>query len=204
MERLRKQIEFILEADRVKQIIRRSRITDGSRYENDGEHMWHVALAAMVLAEHAEEEIDTARVIRMLLVHDLVEIDAGDAFPYDTGGSAAKEVAERAAADRIFALLPDDQRDEVRELWEEYESKATSEARFAGAVDRLLPVLLNHATQGSTWKEYEITEDQVLALNSSIGAGSDALWSFVRELVAECVRAGYLEPTSDRFRGAAR
>src|SRR5581483_10982060 len=123
VDRLRRQIDFILEVDRAKQILRRSRVTAGDRYENDGEHMWHVALAAIVLGEHADDSVDVGRVVRMLLVHDLVEIDAGDAFLYDIDGRAAKEDAERAAADRIFAILPDDQRDEVRALWEEFEAK---------------------------------------------------------------------------------
>jgi putative hydrolase of HD superfamily len=201
MDRLREQIEFLLEADRVKQVIRRSRITGGTRYENDGEHMWHVALAALVLAEHSDDQIDVGHVIRMLLVHDLVEIDAGDAFPYDRDGAAAKEAAERTAADRIFALLPSDQGGAIRALWEEYESRTTPEARFAAAVDRLLPVLLNSATEGSTWKEYGITAEQVLWLNSSIGSGSLTLWEFVQRLVDDCVRDGYLDQAGGSFEG---
>lgn len=194
MSRLRQQIDFIVEIDRAKHVLRRSRITGGERYENDGEHMWHVALAAMVLAEHADAEVDVGRVVRMLLVHDIVEIDAGDAFLYDLDGRAAKAHAERAAADRIFAILPDDQRDEVRELWEEFEAEATPEARFATAVDRLLPVLLNHATQGSTWQEHGITEHQVRSLNgAAIAAGSPVLWEFARAVIDESAEMGYLD-----------
>jgi putative hydrolase of HD superfamily len=192
-ERLRRQIEFILEVDRAKQVLRRSRIVGRSRYENDAEHMWHVALAAMVLAEHVNEDVDLNKVITMLLVHDIVEIDAGDAFLYDVDGRAAKEDAERAAAERIFGLLPDDQGDDFRTLWEEYEAQATIEARFASAVDRLLPLLLNFATEGSTWKEHSITAEQVLELNVAwIGHGSAALSTYAKTLVEESVALGYL------------
>ena len=194
MDRLRRQIDFILEIDRAKHVLRRSRVTGGERYENDGEHMWHVALAAMLLAEHADAQLDVGRVVRMLLVHDIVEIDAGDAFLYDLEGRAAKQSAEAAAADRIFAILPDDQRDEVRALWDEFEAKVTREARFATAVDRLLPMLLNHATQGSTWREFGITQEQVRSLNgAAISAGSPALWEFARAVIDESVEMGYLD-----------
>ena len=193
MDRLVRQIEFILEADRAKHVLRRSRITGGERYENDGEHMWHVALAAMVLSEHADDSVDAGRVIRMLLVHDLVEIDAGDAFLYDTEAHAAKATAEQAAADRIFAILPDDQRDEFRALWEEFEAKETPEARFATAVDRILPMLLNHATSGSTWQEFAITSDRVSEVNlTAIGLSSEALTQFARELIEDAVAKGFL------------
>jgi len=196
VDRLRRQIDFIVEVDRAKQILRRSRITGGSRYENDGEHMWHVALAAMVLSEHADTSLDVGRAVRMLLVHDLVEIDAGDAFLYDKDARAAKDQAERAAADRIFAILPDDQRDDFRALWEEFESKETPEALFATAVDRLLPMLLNHATSGSTWQEYAITSDMVVDVNCPpIGASSAVLLQFARQLIDESVAKGFLTPS---------
>jgi putative hydrolase of HD superfamily len=193
VDRLRRQFDFILEVDRAKQILRRSRITGGDRFENDGEHMWHVALAAMVLGEHADDSVDVGRVVRMLLVHDIVEIDAGDAFLYDVEGRAAKEEAETAAADRIFAILPDDQRDEFRALWEEFEAKATPEARFATAVDRILPMLLNHATSGSTWQEFAITSDRVIDVNlGAIGLSSAVLTEFARELIEDSVAKGFL------------
>jgi putative hydrolase of HD superfamily len=192
MDRLRQQIAFILEVDRVKQIVRRSLLADGSRNETDGEHMWHVALAAMVLAEHVDGSVDVARVVRMLLVHDLVEIDAGDFYVFDASLREAKEEAETACADRIFALLPDDQRDEFRGLWEEFEARETPEAQFASVMDRLLPLLLNHATEGATWKQYEISVAQVLELNSRMSKSSGVLWVFAQELIDECVAKGFL------------
>src|SRR6516165_4030198 len=163
-ESLERRIEFLLEADRLKTVARQSRITDGSRHENSAEHSWHLALMALVLAGHAPPGTDLARVLAMLLVHDLVEIDAGDLFVYADGAALARqEVAERAAADRIFALLPDPQAAEIRGLWDEFEERRTREARFARALDRLQPMLLNMRTGGGTWVAHGVTLDRVLA-----------------------------------------
>jgi putative hydrolase of HD superfamily len=193
-DRLAQQLHFILEVDKLKNIVRRSLVTSGERLENDAEHSWHLALMAAVLAEHANDDIDVNRVIRMLLVHDIVEIDAGDAFIYDTGAQSAKEQLEREAADRIFALLPSDQAQEFRALWDEFEERETSEARYAAAIDRLQPLLLNHATGGATWSKYSITSDSVLGMNEKIDRGSSALWAHAQQVINDDVEKGYLEP----------
>jgi len=188
-ESLERRIEFLLEADRLKTVARQSRITDGSRHENSAEHSWHLALMALVLAGHAPPGTDLARVLAMLLVHDLVEIDAGDLFVYADGAALARqEVAERAAADRIFALLPDPQAAEIRGLWDEFE------ARFARALDRLQPMLLNMRTGGGTWVAHSVTLDRVLAKVELIEDGSPSLGSYARAMIAAAVELGFLKP----------
>lgn len=192
-ERLAGQLAFVLEVDAAKRVLRRNPIADGSRRENDAEHSWHLALMAMVLAEHTSPGIDLHRVIRMLLIHDVVEIDAGDTFVYDEAAHHGKIDRERAAADRIFGLLPDDQRADMCSLWEEFEAGETREARFANAIDRLHPLLLNYATEGGAWREHGITADRVLARNAHIGHASPALWEHAQRLIAEAIENGYLE-----------
>jgi len=174
--RLSRQLAFCLEADKVKQVFRQNPVTDGSRKENDAEHMWHLALMAVVLSEYSVEPVDLSRVIAMVVVHDLVEIDAGDAFVYDRKAREAAAVLELAAAERIFSILPPDQATWVRDLWDDFEAKATPEARFAGALDRLQPMLMNASADGGGWVEHGIGADRVLATNSVIGHGSPALW----------------------------
>jgi len=194
-ESLERRIEFLLEADRLKTVARQSRITDGSRHENSAEHSWHLALMALVLAGHAPPGTDLARVLAMLLVHDLVEIDAGDLFIYADGAALARqEVAERAAADRIFALLPDPQAAEIRGLWDEFEERRTREARFARALDRLQPMLLNMRTGGGTWVAHGVTLDRVLAKVELIEDGSPSLGSYARAMIAAAVELGFLKP----------
>jgi len=194
-ESLERRIEFLLEADRLKTVARQSRITDGSRHENSAEHSWHLALMALVLAGHAPPGTDLARVLAMLLVHDLVEIDAGDLFVYaDSAALARQEVAERAAADRIFALLPDPQAAEIRGLWDEFEERRTREARFARALDRLQPMLLNMRTGGGTWVAHSVTLDRVLAKVELIEDGSPSLGSYARAMIAAAVELGFLKP----------
>jgi len=194
-ESLERRIEFLLEADRLKTVARQSRITDGSRHENSAEHSWHLALMALVLAGHAPPGTDLARVLAMLLVHDLVEIDAGDLFVYADGAALARqEVAERAAADRIFALLPDPQAAEIRGLWDEFEERRTREARFARALDRLQPMLLNMRTGGGTWVAHGVTLDRVLAKVELIEDGSPSLGSYARAMIAAAVELGFLKP----------
>jgi putative hydrolases of HD superfamily len=192
--RLAAQLEFLLEVDALKRVERRTRITGGSRQENTAEHSWHLALFALVLAEHADEPVDLARVLAMAVVHDLVEVDAGDTFAYDVAGEAAKAERERAAADRLFGLLPPEQGRRLRDLWEEYERGDTADARFAMAVDRLQPILLNHADGGRTWREHGITADRVLARNAAIARSSAPLWEVARQRVADAVSRGLLEP----------
>jgi putative hydrolases of HD superfamily len=191
-DRLTAQLRFVLEADRLKHVERRSFLADGSRRENSAEHSWHLALMALALAEHADEPVDRLRVLTMLVLHDLVEIDAGDAFVYDLEARAAKHEAEQRAAQRLFGILPEDQARELRALWTEYEDGATADARFARSLDRLQPLVLNHASGGATWREHDITAEQVLGVNESIASGSAALWSRAQDLIADSVARGYL------------
>jgi putative hydrolase of HD superfamily len=192
LSRLEQQLGFLLELDKAKTIGRQSYLTDGSRKENDAEHMWHLAMLVLVLAEHAGEPIDAVRVLKMVLLHDVVEIDAGDTYVYDEVARATKEAREVEAADRIYGLLPPDQERELRDLWDEFEARVTPESRFAAAVDRLQPLLLNLATEGRAWKEHGITADRVFALNAKIAAGSPALWDYVEGLLKDAVARGYL------------
>ena len=191
-ERLEKQIAFILEIDRLKQVLRQSYITGGSRRENSAEHSWHLALMALVLAEYAHASVDMTRVLKMLLVHDLVEIDAGDTFCYDDKAAADKPEREARAAERIFGLLPADQQKELRGLWDEFEARTTREAQFAGALDRLMPLMHNYTSQGRTWQEHGVQSEKVMERNRHIKDGSDTLWSFARKLIEDAVAKGYL------------
>jgi putative hydrolase of HD superfamily len=186
MERLHRQIEFILEIDRLKTVLRRTVLTDSSRQENSAEHSWHLAVMAMLLAEHADRGIDVGRVIRMVLVHDIVEIDAGDTFCYDTAANEGKLEREQRAAQRLFQLLPPDQAAEMQALWEEFEARESADARFANAMDRMQPILQNLATDGHSWRVHGVTRGQVLERNQPISDGSQALW---RELSARIEEA---------------
>lgn len=191
-DRLDRQIEFLLEIDKLKSVFRRSYLLSGERNENSAEHSWHVAMLAMILAEHVEEDVDLSRVVKMLLIHDIVEVDAGDTLVYDTAAAAKKAESEKRAADRIFGLLPDDQRSEFVECWEEYEESQTPEARFAMAVDRLMPMLHNYHTRGRAWRENGIKSSQVVKINSRIGNSSDRLWRYARSIIEDAVARGYL------------
>lgn len=192
-DRLAQQIAFIVECDRLKTILRQNWIIDGSRAENDAEHSWHIAVMALLLAEHADAKVDVARVVGMLLVHDIVEIDAGDTFIYDAAGHADKDEREQRAADRLFGLLPPDQAEHFRGLWDEFEARQTPEARFAAAIDRLQPVLLNCMTEGKAWRRHGVTADKVVALNSGrIGDVSQSLWDYARGMIEEAVAKGHL------------
>ena len=192
--RLAEQIEFIVAVDRLKQVFRRSRLTDDDRWENDAEHSWHLALMAVVLREHAAAEIDLCKVLTMHLIHDLVEIDAGDTFAYDEAAHADKEERERAAAERIFGLLPADQGGILRRLWEEFEARETPEARYAAALDRLQPLILNYHMRGVTgWRRHGVRAPQVLDRNQHIADGSPTLWEYARRLIADSVTEGKLE-----------
>jgi putative hydrolase of HD superfamily len=192
--RLAEQLAFCIEVDKVKQVFRQNPLSDGTRKENDAEHMWHLALMAMVLAEYAVEPVDVGRVMGMVLVHDLVEIDAGDTFVYDKEARSAAVQQELVAADRIFNLLPVDQAVWMRGLWDEFEAKETVEARFAGALDRLQPMLMNAISGGGGWAEHGITADRVWATNSVIDHGSPQLWDAARAVLAQAVADGVLEP----------
>ncbi|MFI1386030.1 HD family hydrolase [Embleya sp. NPDC020886] len=189
------QIGFVLEIDRLKGVVRRNLIADASRRENTAEHSWHLAMLAGTLAEHAATEVDVARVTRMLLIHDLVEIDAGDTFYYDTVAEADQAEREQRGAARIFGLLPAEQGKQLQALWEEFEARETPDARFAKAVDRFQPCLLNFHTEGGTWREYDLTRTEVLAKQgSTIADGSPSLWTYTLKLIDEAVARGYLRP----------
>ena len=191
-ERLSRQLAFILEIDKLKTVLRRSRISDGSRRENSAEHSWHVALAAAAVAEHAEGPIDVAKVVRMLLVHDIVEVDAGDTFCYDAALQETRHEREVAAAERLFGILPEDQAREFRALWDEFEARETPEARFAAALDRVQPVLLNYHTSGAAWREHGVTYEQVVERNKHIEAGSPLVWRYVKSIIDDAAEKGWL------------
>ena len=167
-DRLTQQLRFLLELDRLKSVFRQSRLIHTDRMENSAEHSWHLAMLAVVLAEYAAEDIDLVRVVKMALIHDIVEIDAGDTYIYDEQARQEKARIEQQAAERIFGLLPKQQAAELRTLWEEYEAKQTPEARFAGALDRLQPLLLNYHTEGQMWRHHGISSEQVIKVNQVI------------------------------------
>ncbi|RCV53659.1 HD domain-containing protein [Marinitenerispora sediminis] len=190
-ERLTAQLRFILEVDKLKRILRRNLLVDGSRRENDAEHSWHLALTARVFAEYAPAGTDIDRVVELLLIHDIVEIDAGDTFVYDAHASRSQRERECVAADRIYALLPEEQGARLRELWEEFEAAKTPEARFAKAVDRLSPMLANWHTDGGTWVQYGVSKEQVMEKVRIIAEGSEALGSYAAALIEDADRRGY-------------
>ena len=195
MEPLDRQVGFLLEADRLKTVLRQSTLTDRSRRENSAEHSWHLALMALVLAEHAPPGTDLSRVIAMVVVHDLVEIDAGDLSVYAPEAEQARQRrAERAAADRIFALLPPGQASALRALWDEFEERATAEAKFARALDRLQPMLINMMTGGGTWRSPGVTADRALARVALVEDGSPSLGAYARDMIDRAVERGILDP----------
>jgi len=200
-------MRFIIEADKLKEITRQTLTSQSRRAENSAEHSWHFALMVMTLAEHADsvrrtrecraaanndelgQPLDVLRVLKMALIHDLVEIDAGDTFAYDDANRADQHAREARAADRIFGLLPADQARKYRALWDEFEAQETPEARFATACDRLNPILLNTLSGGAAWAKHGVTQDRVLARNAHIAAGSPALWDYAKHIIEECFSA---------------
>lgn len=191
--RFRSQIEFILEVDKLKKIHRRTTLLDSSRQENSAEHSWHIALLVLVLAEYAEaDHLDLYRVVKLLLAHDLVEIDAGDTYCYDEVGGRDQKKRETEAADRIFNILPPDQADVFRALWEEFEAGKTPESRFANALDRLQPFLNNYFTRGESWRKHGIRKKQVVARMQPVDEGSHLLWDYVSSLIDDAAEKGYL------------
>ena len=186
---------FVGEVGRLKSVLRQTVLADIGRQENSAEHSWHLAVMAITLAEHAPAGTDLSRVIGMVLVHDLVEIDAGDLFLYaDQSEQERQEIAERAAADRIFAILPDEQATVTRQLWDEFMERRTAEAKFARALDRLQPMLENLEAGGGTWQRHGITADQVLAKVALIEDGSPTLGRYAKDLVSRAVEMGLLAP----------
>lgn len=194
-ERLAQQIRFIIEADKLKEIFRQTLVTQSRRRENDAEHSWHLTLLVIILAEHSNiQPLDVLRVLKMLIIHDLVEIDAGDTFAYDTARMADQHEREARAADRIFGLLPQDQGSALRALWDEFEARQTPAAKFAAAVDRFQPMLLNCLTEGAAWKNHGVTADRVIARNQHIAEGAVALWEHMSHMINDAVAKGHLAP----------
>jgi len=185
MERLLQQLDFIIEADKLKNIIRRNYISDGSKRENDAEHSWYFALTAMILSKYANNEIDVHKVLKMSIIHDLVEIYAGDTFIYDEQGKESQKERERIASEKIFGLLPEDQKKYYLELWNEFEGNSTNESKFARSIDRIVPVLLNMKSNGLGWKENKIGYTQVYEISSRIAGGSSTLWHYIKEKLEE-------------------
>lgn len=192
-ERLAQQVNFIVEIDKLKQIKRQTYLTDASRHENSVEHSWHLAMMTMVLSEHAnDKDLDLSRVIKMVLVHDLVEIDAGDTFIYDEKENGTKVAREQAAAERLFGILPSDQAAVFRDLWEEFEAGQTKEAAFANALDRFQPMLHNIKTRGKSWAEHDIRKSQVVGKNRIMERGSECLWEYISGRLEDAVAEGFL------------
>lgn len=192
-DRLKKQMDFIMEADKMKSITRQTYIADGSRKENDAEHSWSLALMCMLMAEHANSEINLLRTMQMVLVHDLVEIDAGDTYAYDTEGNVTKREREIAAAQRIFHILPQDQAELLWGLWNEFEEGETAEAKFANTLDKVQPLTLNHRTGGISWKEHDIKAEQVMKRNKRTPEGSKVLWEYCQKIIDENIENGNLK-----------
>ena len=194
-DRLTRQIAFLVEADRLKSVIRRTSLIDGSRLENSAEHSWHLALAAIILREYAAAPVDLVRVLELVVVHDLVEIDAGDAFAYDAAAQSIRAQREEAAADRLFGLLPPEQAAYVRDLWEEFEARQTIESQFANALDRLQPLLQNASSDGGSWRTHDLTRADVLRRMAPVETAMPAIWPTVVEIVDAFCAAGVLKST---------
>jgi len=192
-DHLSKQVSFIQEIDKIKYIQRKTKLFNSDRPENDAEHSWHLALMTIVLAEHADTPIDVLKVLKMVLIHDIVEIDAGDTFIYDTLKSHTNTDNERRAAIRIFGLLPKEQADELIAIWEEFEAGATNEAKFAKSMDRFEPLLQNTSNNGGTWKEFDVDYNVVYEKKKVIQEGSTLLWKYAENLLNESVEKGILK-----------
>ena len=194
MNRLKKQIDFITEIDKLKQILRQSVLIDDRRRENDAEHSWHLAAMAMLLFEYVkEEEVDLLRVMKMVLIHDIVEIDAGDTFAYDEKGYEDKREREMKAAERIFNILPQDQAEKMNELWLEFEEQETPEACYAASLDRLQPLLLNYNSEGHTWKKPGVNSEKVYQRMAIIKESTPDIWEYVVEIIEDSISKGYLK-----------
>lgn len=193
LERLEKQLEFIREIDKEKQIFRQTYVSDGTRKENDAEHAWHMAVMTFLLKEYANEEMDVLKTIQMILLHDVVEIDAGDTYAYDDVAKTTQREREEQAAARLFGLLPEDQGKEMLALWEEFEAGETKEAKFARAMDNFQPMMLNDATDGKAWMEHEVAISKILKRNEPTPRGSEELWKYGKEnYIEKHVRLGHI------------
>lgn len=192
-ERLKKQMDFCLEIDKEKNIFRQTSLSGHGRKENDAEHAWHMAVMAYLLKEYANAEIDIGKVMIMCLIHDIVEIDAGDTYAYDEENLKTQKAREDAAKERIFSLLPDDQKKEMTALFDEFEAYETMESRFAHAMDNIQPLLLNHSNEGGDWKEHDVHSDQVYGRQNKTRLGSEVLFQMANELIQQNIRAGNLK-----------
>lgn len=192
--RFEQQMRFLVEIDQMKNVLRQTLLADGSRRESDAEHSWHLAMYAMLLSEYASEPVDVSRVIRMVLVHDLIEIYAGDTFCYDKEGNRDKAAREAAAADRLYALLPADQAGEYRALWEEFDRMDTPDSRFAAALDRVQPIINNYLTEGHTWKLGHVTSAQVYERMAPVKNGLPEAWKVVEWIINTSIEKGFLQP----------
>ncbi|MPW25739.1 HD domain-containing protein [Alkalibaculum sp. M08DMB] len=191
--RILKDIEFIVEIDKMKSILRQTKIIGENRREDDAEHSWHIAVMAMILCEYANDKIDIGKVIKMVLIHDLVEIYAGDTFCYDKEGNLGKRDREIAAADKIYGMLQDDKRKELRALWDEFEEMNTPESLFAASMDRLQPMLNNYHSDGGTWKKYKVTRSQVYNRIAPVKKSSDQIWDYIKFMIEDAYAKGLLE-----------
>ena len=194
MERLEKQMDFLLRLDRMKQVVRQTYLADGSRKENDAEHSWHMAVMTAMLAEYANEPIDVGHTILLTLVHDIIEVEAGDTYAYDAAGNATKREREVRAAEHLYGLLPEDQGAYYRALWDEFEAMETPEAKFANAMDKMQPVILTDAADGKSWKEHGVHIAQVMGRNARTHEGSEELWTYEEELLRKNREKGNLLP----------
>lgn len=192
--RFEQQMRFLVEIDQMKNVLRQTLLADGSRRESDAEHSWHLAMYAMLLSEYAPEPVDISRVVRMVLVHDLIEIYAGDTFCYDKEGNRDKAAREAAAADRLYALLPADQEGEYRALWEEFDRMDTPDSRFAAALDRVQPIINNYLTEGHTWKLGHVTSAQVYERMAPVKNGLPEAWKVVEWIINTSIEKGFLQP----------
>ncbi len=192
-ERLEKQIDFILELDKMKNLYRQTYVLHEDRKENDAEHSWHLGIMAFLLAEHSDMPVNAEKVTKMVLIHDIVEIDAGDTYCYDQEGYKTKADREEKAAQRIFGLLPDDQKKEFYELWHEFEDSLTPEAKFAAALDRLQPLLLNYTKGGISWTEHGVHKEQVLARNAEVKNISHNIAELINSIINDAADKGYLK-----------
>ena len=192
MDRMKQQLTFLMEIDKVKNIFRQTYLADGKRKENDAEHSWHLAIAACLLNEYATEEVDVFKVIIMVLIHDLVEIDAGDTYAYDTAGAKTKRARELAAADRIFGMLPEDQGGYFRELWDEFEAYESADAKYAHLLDNFQPLLLNHESNGKSWSEHQVKKSQIYKRNERIAETSPEVWERMEQIVEEHIKLGHV------------
>ena len=189
-ERFEKQMAFALEADKEKNILRQTHLSGHGRQENDAEHAWHMAMMIYLLREYANEPFDLAKTMMMALIHDIVEIDAGDTYAYDEAAMETQAERERMAAERIFGLLPDDQREELRGLFEEFEAGETAEAKFTRTMDNLQPLMLNDSNNGGDWREHQVTKTQIMKRHARNQIGSEVIGAYTKELIEKNVRKG--------------